>query len=323
MHRFRLPILVAVVAALALVAVNFVWGWAAAGPLTADRTISVPVGGTLRSVARDLEAQDVLRSADGFVIRARIFGGSAPIKAGEYLIPKGASNRDVLAILQSGRVINHMITVPEGMPSILIHERLMAEPELTGAVAVPLEGTVLPDSYAYQKGESRAAVLGRMQAAMTRYIANAWPKRSSTTVVKSPQEAIILASIVEKETAVAAERPIVAGVYGNRLRQGIMLQADPTIIYPMTKGKPLGRRIRRSEIAAVNGYNTYAMAGLPKGPIANPGRTSIDAVLNPAETKALFFVADGEGGHIFSDTLEQQNENVRKWFAIRRQRGEL
>lgn len=323
MHRFGLLISGAILAALALLAINFAWGWMAAGPLTADRTISVPVGGTLRSVARDLDAQGVLDSADSFLIRARIFGGSAPIKAGEYLVPKGASNRDVLAILQSGKVINHMITIPEGMPSILVYERLLGEPELTGPVAVPLEGSVLPDSYAYQKGESRAAVLGRMQAAMTRYLASAWPQRSSTTVAKSPQEAIILASIVEKETAVAAERPIVAGVYGNRLRQGMMLQADPTIIYPFTKGKPLGRRILRSEIAAVNGYNTYAMAGLPKGPIANPGRTSIDAVLNPAETKALFFVADGKGGHIFSDTLEQQNENVRKWFVIRRQRGEL
>ena len=142
-------------------------------------------------------------------------------------------------------------------------------------------------------------------------------------MVKTPQEAVILASIVEKETALDQERAIVAGVYSNRLRQGIMLQADPTIIYPITKGRPLGRRIRKSEIAAVNDYNTYAMTGLPKGPIANPGRKSIDAVLHPARTKALFFVADGKGGHIFAETLEQQNENVRKWFEIRRKRGEL
>jgi len=323
MRRFGLLIFAVGLAAVALVAFNFVSGWTATGPLAADRTISVPVGATLRSVARDLKTQGVLRSADAFVTRARIFGGSAPIKAGEYLIPRGASNRDILAILQGGRVINHLITIPEGMPSVLIYERLLGEPELTGTVTVPLEGSVLPDSYAYQKGESRAAVLARMQAAMTRYITHAWPKRAGTTVVKTPQEAIILASIVEKETAVAAERPIVAGVYGNRLRQGIMLQADPTIIYPITKGKPLGRRILKSEIAAVNGYNTYAMTGLPMGPIANPGRTAIDAVLNPAQTKALYFVADGKGGHIFSDTLQQQNENVRKWFEIRRQRGEL
>jgi UPF0755 protein len=166
-------------------------------------------------------------------------------------------------------------------------------------------------------------VLARMQGAMTNYLAQAWEKRSPSTPVKTPQEALTLASIVEKETSLPAERPIVAGVYANRLRIGMMLQADPTIIYPITKGKPLGRRIRKSEIAAVNGYNTYAMTGLPRGPIANPGRLSIDAVLNPAQTKALYFVADGKGGHVFADTLEQQNENVRKWFEIRRQRGEL
>ena len=323
MRRLGLWIVIAGLAGLALVAGSFVGGWFMPGPLAAKKTVVVPSGATLWTVARDLRAKGVIRSADGFVARARILGGSAPIKAGEYAIPKGASNRDILAILQSGRVIHHMITIPEGMPSILVQERLLAARELTGPVAVPAEGSVLPDSYAFQKGESRTAVLGRMQAAMKDYLAKAWAKRSDRTAAKTPEQAIILASIVEKETAIAAERPIVAGVYGNRLRQGIMLQADPTIIYPITRGKPLGRRILRSEITAVNGYNTYAMTGLPEGPIANPGRTSIDAVLNPAETKAIFFVADGKGGHIFSETLEQQNENVRKWFEIRRQRGEM
>lgn len=323
MRRLGLLILVATLAALAFVAVNFVVGWTSSGPLTAEKTIVVPSGSTLRAVARDLKAQGAIRSADAFVTRARIFGGSAPIKAGEYAIPKGASNREILALLQSGRVINHMVTIPEGMPSILVYERLLAEPQLTGPLAVPAEGSVLPDSYAFQKGEPRAAVLRRMQAAMKDYLAKAWANRSDRTMAKTPEQAIILASIVEKETAVADERPVVAGVYANRLRQGIMLQADPTIIYPITKGKPLGRRILKSEIADVNDYNTYAMVGLPKGPIANPGRSAIDAVLNPAETKALYFVADGKGGHIFSETLEQQNENVRKWFEIRRQRGEL
>jgi UPF0755 protein len=162
-----------------------------------------------------------------------------------------------------------------------------------------------------------------MQDAMDRALGEMWAQRSKGTVVKSPQEAVILASIVEKETGVATERPTVAGVYSNRLRKGMMLQADPTIIYPITKGKPLGRRIKRSEITAVNDYNTYAMTGLPKGPIANPGRLSILAVLQPAQTSALYFVADGKGGHVFADTLDQHNANVRKWFAIRRQRGEL
>ena len=162
-----------------------------------------------------------------------------------------------------------------------------------------------------------------MQAAMKSFLAEQWEQRNGNVVVKTPAEAITLASIVEKETSIPGERPLVAGVYGNRLRTGMMLQADPTIIYPITKGKPLGRRIRKSEIAQVNDYNTYSMTGLPKGPIANPGRTSIEAVLRPVPTKALYFVADGKGGHIFADTLEQHNENVRKWFEIRRQRGEM
>jgi UPF0755 protein len=156
---------------------------------------------------------------------------------------------------------------------------------------------------------------------MTRALDDAWASRSAQTVVKSKAEAVTLASIVEKETSVPAERRMVAGVYSNRLRVGMRLQADPTIIYPITKGKPLGRRIKRSEILAVNGYNTYSMAGLPKGPIANPSKASIEAVLNPEKTKALYFVADGSGGHVFADTLEQHNANVAKWFAIRKERG--
>jgi UPF0755 protein len=162
-----------------------------------------------------------------------------------------------------------------------------------------------------------------MQKAMERTLAELWPKRSPATVVKSPKEAIILASIVEKETGKASERRMIAGVYSNRIRQGMKLDADPTVIYPITRGKPLGRRILRSELDSNNGYNTYAMAGLPVGPIANPGRESIAAVLNPAETQALYFVADGTGGHVFANTLAEHNANVKKWFAIRRARGEM
>jgi len=199
----------------------------------------------------------------------------------------------------------------------------MAESLLTGDVAVPKEGSVLPDSYSFERGEKRSAVLGRMQKAMNDAIAELWPKKTAASVVKTPEEAVILASIVEKETALARERRTVAAVYSNRVTRNMMLQADPTIIYPITKGKPLGRRIRQSEIAAVNDYNTYSMVGLPKGPIANPGKASIEAVLNPAKSKALFFVADGTGGHVFAETLAEHNANVEKWFAIRRQRGEM
>ncbi len=302
---------------------NFVYGWTATGPSERDVTVVIKPGSSIRLAANQLEKGGILKSAEAFVNRARILAGTRTIKAGEFLIPAGASNADVLSILTGGKAVQRMITVVEGMPSIMVWERLMANEKLTGEIPVPAEGSVLPDSYAFEKGEPRAAVMKRMQDAMATTLAELWEKRSADTVVKSPQEAISLAAIVEKETQVPAERPTVAGVYSNRLRKNMMLQADPTIIYPITKGKPLGRRIRQSEIADVNDYNTYAMVGLPKGPIANPSRASIEAVLNPAKTSALFFVANGKGGHVFADTLEEHNANVEKWFAIRRERGEM
>ena len=323
MRRFGLVILAIGLAVAAFVAFRFVYGWSEAGPAPRDISVVVPDGASVADAAVLLKQAGAVRSADAFLTRTKIFGRGKSIKAGEFLIPKGASNADIFSILQGGKTLTRLVTIPEGMPSIMVHERLMANEELTGDIAVPAEGSVLPDSYAFDKGESRAAVLKRMQDAMTRVLAKLWAERAPNSVAKSPEQAIILASIVEKETAVPAERPTVAGVYGNRLKTGMMLQADPTIIYPITKGKPLGRRIKKSEIAAVNDYNTYAMTGLPKGPIANPGRLSILAVLHPAKTKALYFVADGKGGHIFADTLQQHNENVRKWFEIRRSRGEL
>ena len=323
MRRLGLSILLIGLAVAAFVAFRFVHGWTEAGPATRDISIVVPEGATVADAAVLLKQAGAVRSADAFLTRTKVFGRGKSIKAGEFLIPKGASNSDIFSILRGGKTLTRLVTIPEGMPSILVHERLMANDQLKGDVPVPPEGSVLPDSYAFDKGESRAAVLKRMQSAMQRTLAKMWAERSPDTVAKSPRQAVILASIVEKETGVPSERPMVAAVYGNRLRVGMMLQADPTIIYPITKGKPLGRRIKKSEIAAVNDYNTYAMTGLPKGPIANPGSLSILAVLHPAETKALYFVADGKGGHIFADTLEQHNENVRKWFEIRRARGEL
>jgi len=322
-QRLGCIVLLIGLAVAAFIAFRFVAGWTEQGPATQDVSVVVREGATLSDAAVLLKQAGAVRSADAFLTRAKIFGAGKPIKAGEFVIPAGASNSDILSILQGGKTLTRLITIPEGMPSILVHERLMANDQLTGDIPVPEEGSVLPDSYAFDKGEPRAAVLKRMQAAMDKELAKLWAERAPNTIAKTPKEAIILASIVEKETAVAAERPRVAGVYSNRLRTNMMLQADPTIIYPITRGKPLGRRIRKSEIADVNDYNTYAMVGLPKGPIANPGRLSILAVLHPAETKALYFVADGKGGHIFADTYQQHNENVRKWFEIRRARGEL
>jgi len=314
-------IALAVVAALAFG--WFAWGWY--GPATVDKetAFTVPDGATLTSVGRKLEEEGLIGSSSSFLLRAKILGSGDPVQRGEFALPEGASPATILDTLQHGQVIRRFVTVPEGLPSIMVYERLMAEPLLTGPIPVPAEGSVLPDTYDFERGEARTRVLARMQAAMKSYLAEAWSKRKPGIAVSTPREAVTLASIVEKETGVARERRMVAGLYSNRVKAGMPLQADPTIIYPITKGKPLGRRIRQSEIAAVNGYNTYTMSGLPNGPITNPGRESIAAVLNPAATGALYMVADGTGGHVFASTLDEHNANVRRWFAIRKARGEL
>jgi peptidoglycan lytic transglycosylase G len=301
----------------------FIQGWNGAGPARRPTAVIIAPGSSLAAAARTLEQAGVVKSAGRFLFQAKLFGGGTPIKAGEYEIPPGASHARILALLQAGRTLQRRIVVPEGLPSVLVHERLMRAQGLTGAAPVPAEGSVLPDSYSYQRGESRTAVLKRMQAAMAKTLDRLWAQRKPGLAVGSRKEAVILASIVEKETGKASERRMVAGVYSNRLRQGMKLDADPTVIYPVTKGRPLGRRIRQSELHARNGYNTYAMAGLPVGPIANPGRESIAAVLDPAPTDALYFVADGTGRHVFADTFAQHRANVDKWRAIRRARGEM
>jgi UPF0755 protein len=310
-------------AAILLVAAASTWGWWAASRIERDTAFVVPAGASLTSVAAKLEEEGLIRSSDSFLLWAKLLGSGDPIKAGEFLLPAGTTPSGILDTLQHGEAIRRFITVPEGLPSVMVWERLMAEPLLTGTVPVPEEGSVLPESYDFERGESRAAVLARMRKAMDDTLAELWPMRATDIAVSSPSEAVILASIVEKETGVARERRMVAGLYSNRVKQGMRLQADPTIIYPITKGKPLGRRIRQSEIRAVNGYNTYTRVGLPVGPITNPGRASIEAVLNPAKTDALYMVADGTGGHAFADTLAEHNANVTRWFAIRRERGEM
>jgi UPF0755 protein len=297
--------------------------WAGTGPSRTNMTVLIPEGASLTRAAAELEKAGAIRSGKQFVLLSKILGGGAPIKAGEYRVPAGLSQSDIFKMMQGGQTLQRFIRVPEGTPSIIIYETLMKAPQLSGPVQVPAEGSVLPDSYAYNRGDTRQVVLTRMQKAMNEYLAKAWERRKPGIAVKTPQEALILASIVEKETGKPEERRTVAAVYSNRLRVGMPLQADPTIIYPITRGKPLGRRILQSEVRAVNQYNTYAMTGLPAGPIANPGRESIDAVLDPAQSTALYFVADGTGGHVFADTLEQHNANVQKWYALRRARDEM
>lgn len=292
-------------------------------PDTATIEVEITRGAGMRHAAGALEAAGIVDNARAFELLARLLGGDQPIRYGIYAFAPGMGWGDIVSKLQRGDVVVLHITIPEGMPSVLVAERLRAHPRLTGEIEVPAEGSVLPATYDAMPREARGAVLARMQAEMDDLLAAAWERRSANAVVRTPREAIILASIVEKESARPEERRRVAGLYSNRLRQGMRLEADPTVIYPVTRGKPLGRRILRSELAADNGYNTYVRAGLPEGPITNPGRESIEAVLDPEMHDYLFMVADGSGGHVFARTFAEHRANVAKWYAIRRERGEM
>lgn len=305
------------------------WGWSVfygPGPSArqGDATVVVlPSGAGVNAIAATLKAQGVIRSTDMFKAAAQITGADRRLRAGEYEVPSRASLRSVLSLLVAGRVVRHYVTVPEGWSSAQAVDVLMRQPVLTGTVEVPEEGSLWPETYEVTRGESRAAVIARMQAAMEENLAELWAQRGPNSVVRTPEEAVILASIVEKETGVAAERPRVASVFSNRLRQGMRLESDPTIVYGITRGRPLGRGIRRSELDRPTEWNTYHIDGLPPTPIANPGRDSIRAVLNPPLGRDLFFVADGTGGHAFAETYDQHLINVSRWRAIERQRAGL
>jgi UPF0755 protein len=299
------------------------WQWWGPGPADKTVTVTIPQGTALQRATDYLHYAGAVNHRPTFYYLARLLGDKDPIQAGEFEIPARTSYAGILDLLQHGQPVQRLVTIPEGLPSILVQERLAALPFASGEAPLPPEGSVLPDSYSYERGEPRSAILARMTAAMERTLADLWAKRRGDCPVGSPSEAVILASIVEKETAKPSERRTVAAVYCNRLKIGMKLDADPTVIYPITKGKPLGRRILRSELNTITGYNTYREPGLPDGPIANPGRDSIAAVLDPAPSKALYFVADGTGGHVFANTLAEHNANVAKWYAIRRARGEM
>lgn len=299
--------------ALLLVAGAFfvVQSWGGAGPLTRNTTVLVPQGATLRTAAAELEKAGVIGDASRFLLLARLFGSDEPIRAGEYRVPAGLSQSDVLKLLQGGKTLQRFVTVPEGLPSVLVHEALMKAPQLTGEAKVPIEGTVLPDSYSYQRGDSRAEVLDRMQKAMARYLARAWPKRKPTTVVKTPREALILASIVEKETGRGQDRADISAVFHNRLRIGMLLQTDPTVIYGL--GERFDGNLRRSDLRTDTPFNTYTRAGLPPTPIAMPGAQSLLAAVQPSGSKALYFVARGDGSSHFSHSLDEHNRAVNRY----------
>lgn len=298
--------------------------WWGPGPNPGPRDVTIQEGATIGSISRKLAKEGAIPgTAKTFYVMARVFGSNDPIQAGEFEIPRGMGGAAILDLLQHGKPVQRLITVTEGMPAIIVAEKLAANPFLVGPLPSIEEGSLLPDSYGYQRGETRAAIVATMHKAMDRTVAELWSRKSTDCPVKTPGEAVTLASIVEKETGKPSERPMIAGVYCNRLRIGMKLDADPTVIYPVTKGKPLGRRILKSELLSENGYNTYRRPGLPDGPIANPGKASLDAVFHPAPTKALYFVADGSGGHVFANTLAEHQANVAKWYAIRRQRGQM
>lgn len=291
------------------------------GPLAEDRILQIERGLGLAAIAARLEREKIVGNRHLFRWGVWADGGAGQLKAGEYEIPAAASMQQIMEILRDGKVYLHRVTVPEGLSSYQIVEILNAEPVLLGdALGVPLEGSLLPDTYFFPRGTSRAEILAWMRAAQREVLEELWPDRDGGLPYASIAEALTMASIVEEETAVPSERPQVAAVFVNRLKRHMRLQSDPTIIYGITAGKgPLGRPIRQSELKRKTPYNTYQVDGLPPTPIANPGRASIEAVLHPAQSKDLYFVADGTGGHVFSSTLAQHNRNVAKYRALLRE----
>ncbi|MGY4478787.1 endolytic transglycosylase MltG [Bradyrhizobium sp. USDA 3364] len=292
------------------------------GPLQEDKIVNIPARAGKRDIADVLLREGVI-NVNPWVFIGGVFAlkASSDLKPGEYSFQKNASLRDVIATIVDGKVVQHAITIPEGLTSEQIVSRLSDNDIFTGSVReIPREGTLLPETYKFPRGTTRDQVIQRLQQAQKRVLAEIWERRNTDTPLKSPDQLVTLASIVEKETGRADERSRVAAVFVNRLRQKMKLQSDPTIIYGLVGGKgTLGRPIKRSEITQPSPYNTYVIDGLPPGPIANPGRASLEATANPARTRDLFFVADGTGGHAFTETYDQHARNVAKLRASEKQ----
>jgi len=290
----------------------------APGPLESEKIVNIPPRLGIRDIADLLVTEGVIDHPLTFVVSALLAKTREDLKFGEYQFPKQASLHDVINTIVDGKVVQHQITIPEGLTSEQIVQRLLETDILSGNIKeIPREGSMLPESYRYARGTSRDQVIQRMQQAQARVVQEVWDRRMSDLPLRSPQQLVILASIVEKETGRADERTRVAAVFINRIKQHMKLQSDPTIIYGLVGGKgTLGRPILRSEIEQTTPYNTYVIDGLPPGPIANPGRSALEAVANPARTKELYFVADGTGGHAFSETLDQHQRNVARLRAL-------
>ena len=294
----------------------------APGPLLEDKVVNIPQRAGKRDIADVLTREGVI-DVNSWIFIGGVFAlkASTDLKPGEYSFQKNASLRDVIATIVEGKVVQHAITIPEGLTSEQIVTRLSDNDIFSGGIQeVPREGTLLPETYKFPRGTSREQVIQRMQQAQKRVLAEIWEHRSQDIPIKSPEQLLTLASIVEKETGKADERSRVAAVFLNRLRQKIKLQSDPTIIYGLVGGKgTLGRPIKRSEITQPSPYNTYVIEGLPPGPISNPGRLTLEATANPARTRDLYFVADGTGGHAFTETYDQHLKNVARLRAMDKQ----
>jgi UPF0755 protein len=291
----------------------------ATGPLAEARNVVVPRGG-IEAIGAALTEAGVVADARSFALAAWLTRQQGPLRAAEFAFPAGASLAQVLDVLRHARPVQRRITIAEGLGARQVAALLERAEGLTGAVPDFAEGSLLPETYAYQWGETRAAVLARAQAAMAAALAELWEKRAPNLPLATPAEAVVLASIVERETGLAEERPRVAAVFVNRLRRGMKLQSDPTVVFAAVGAPAMERPITRRDLDRDHPYNTYRVAGLPPGPICSPGRASLAAVLRPPATEELFFVADGTGGHVFSRTEEEHNRAVRRWREIERAR---
>lgn len=296
--------------------------YVAEGPLQAGKIFEVGKGLSTPEIATALHQNGIIDDEQVFTAAAILTGSRGRLKAGEYEFPAHASIQDVMAIISSGKAILYKVTIPEGWTTEMALNRIRENDVLLGELTrTPSEGEILPETYLFKRGKTRDEMVDDMVAAQVKLVDDLWNARASGIPVKTPHDAVVLASIVEKETGVPEERPQVAAVFSNRLRKGMRLQSDPTIIYGIVGGKgKLDRPLTKADIAQKTPYNTYQIDGLPPGPIANPGRLSLEAVLNPASSKALYFVADGSGGHAFADTLAEHNDNVKKWRNVERNR---
>lgn len=291
----------------------------APGPHQSDVVVLLAPGASVARIAHELDEAGVIRDRRLFVVAVRAKNASARLKAGEYEIPAQASMFDVIRLLVEGKSILHRFTAPEGRTTAQILRAIAADPTLVGDVTLaPKEGELLPETYAFTRGETRDRMIARMIADQKALLDALWDERATDLPYTNREQAVILASIVEKETGKADERARIAAVFVNRLRRRMRLESDPTVIYGLTEGEPLGRGLRASELAKETPYNTYVISGLPPTPIANPGRAAIEAVLNPLVTDEIFFVADGDGGHAFAATLAEHERNVAQWRRIER-----